>query len=244
MAMTIRPSILALALAQMLAAVPVSADVQLSMRDGRVSLKATNATVREILAVWAKIGQARIINGERITGGPVTLELMNVTEGQALDVLLRSVAGYMVAPRPTAVPNASEFDRILILPTSTAPRVAAPPPSPAFPQPSFTPPASSTPPPQFIPSPQPTAGPQYTVPQPPDGEDSCGPVPPPPPLRGPMFNTFPAPSQPGAQPIGITPTRGVNVPAGASTPGPKMPVGVSVPGMVVPQPPPQPGPPQ
>src|SRR4030095_11786367 len=75
--------------------VPASADVQLSMQDGRVTLKATNATVREILAEWAKGGQAKIVNGERLTGAPLTIELTNVTEGQALDVLLRTVAGYL-----------------------------------------------------------------------------------------------------------------------------------------------------
>jgi hypothetical protein len=140
--MTIRSaaSILALALVAVLTAAPARADVQITMSDGRVSLKATNATVREILAEWAKVGQARIINGERLTGAPLTIEMSNVTEGQALDVLLRTVAGYMAASRPTAVPNLSQFDRILILPTSVAPRVAATPPPPAFAQqPQFVP---------------------------------------------------------------------------------------------------------
>jgi hypothetical protein len=204
----------AIAFAAILTAAPASAEVQLTMRDGRVSLKATNATLREILAEWARIGQARIINGERISGAPLTLELTNVTEGQALDVLLRTVATYMAAPRPAAMPNASQFDRILILPTSTPPRVTAAPPTPTFqPQPQFTPP-----------------------PQVDDQDDfRNGPVPNP---RGPIFNTFPQPGQPTAQPVAMPP--GVNVPAGVNAPGGQMPVGVSVPGMVVPAPP-QPG---
>ncbi len=38
------------------------ADVQIAMRDGRVTLDAAGATVREILAAWAKVGQTRIVN--------------------------------------------------------------------------------------------------------------------------------------------------------------------------------------
>src|SRR5687767_1301981 len=95
------------------AAVPARADVQLSIENGQVSLTATNATVREILAEWARVGQTRIVNGDRIPGGPISIQLSGVTEEQALEVILRSVAGYVVAPRPTAIINASRYDRIL-----------------------------------------------------------------------------------------------------------------------------------
>ena len=46
-------------------------------------------------------GSARpkVVNVERIPGGPLTLELSDMPEAQALDVLLRSVSGYMAAPR-------------------------------------------------------------------------------------------------------------------------------------------------
>ena len=41
-----------------------------TMKDGRVTLAANGATVREILAEWARVGQTRIVNGERVTGAP------------------------------------------------------------------------------------------------------------------------------------------------------------------------------
>jgi hypothetical protein len=44
---------------------------------------------------------------------------------------LRSVAGYIVAPRPAGSQGASTFDRIMILPTSIAPRAPAPAPAAA-----------------------------------------------------------------------------------------------------------------
>jgi hypothetical protein len=89
---------------------------------GEVTLSAQNAPVRAILQEWARLGGATIVNADRVAGPPVTLELTGVPERQALDVVLRSVAGYIVAPRPQGSAGASAFDRILILPTSVAPR--------------------------------------------------------------------------------------------------------------------------
>src|SRR5438067_3086463 len=92
---------IALAVPVWLAAAPAArAEVQLSLRNGRVTIVAKDATVRQILAEWARVGRTKIVNGERIPGGPLTLELRDVPEGEALDVLLRSLSGYIAAPRP------------------------------------------------------------------------------------------------------------------------------------------------
>lgn len=112
---------------------PASAQqsVKVEFSAGRVSVSAQNAPVRVILAEWARLGGATIVNAERLAGAPVTLELANVTERQALDTLLRGAAGYMLAPRRTGTQGVSAFDRILILPTSAAPRPAPAPPAQA-----------------------------------------------------------------------------------------------------------------
>ncbi len=91
----------------------------LSVRDGLVSLDAQDVTVRQILTEWARIGKTHIVNVERITGGPITLKLDAVPEKQALDIILRSIPGYMAMPRPTQIADASLYDRILIMPTTT-----------------------------------------------------------------------------------------------------------------------------
>jgi hypothetical protein len=104
------------------------ADVRLSFRDGRVSLVAKDATVGQILAEWAKIGQTKIVNVEQIPGAPLTIELENITEGRALDVVLRTVSGYITAPRAIGVPNASRFDRIILMAASSV----IPPSAPSF----------------------------------------------------------------------------------------------------------------
>lgn len=129
---------IAYAAVTLLAAVaPAAADVRVTMRDGLVTIVAKDVTVRQILAEWARVGRASIVNADRIAGGPVTLELADVPEKQALDILLRSVSGYLAVPRAAAVSNASYFDRILLLPTAAQPRAsssgaaAAPLPQPA-----------------------------------------------------------------------------------------------------------------
>lgn len=100
--------------------------LNLEIRDGLVNLDANGATVRQILDEWARVGGTRVVNGDRITGQPVTLTLENMPERQALEIILRNVAGYMTAPRATsATPGASMYDRIFVLPTSTAPVGAA-----------------------------------------------------------------------------------------------------------------------
>ena len=124
-------------LASLLASPATFADVKLSMKDGKVTLVAKDVTVKQILAEWARIGQTTIVNLERIPGGPLTLELVDVPEAQALDVLLRSVAGYMAAPRSAGVASLSSFDRIVVLPTSAAPRASAAASTPTFQQPQF-----------------------------------------------------------------------------------------------------------
>ena len=127
----------------LLAASPAFADVKLIMGNGRVTLVAKDVTVRQILTEWARIGQTRIINLDRIPGGPVSMELNNVPEAQALDVLLRSVSGYLAAPRPGDAANLSHCDRRVVMPTSAAPRppAAAGPAPPVFVQPQLVQPA-------------------------------------------------------------------------------------------------------
>jgi hypothetical protein len=102
-------------------ATPVLAgDVSLTIADGRVTIVARNATPRQILEAWSRSGRTRIVNVERVSGGPTTLIITNEPESKALGIVLRSVAGYIAAPRRVAVANASQYDRILIMPASYA----------------------------------------------------------------------------------------------------------------------------
>lgn len=107
------------------AAPALAGDVSLTVGGGRVTIVARNATPRQILEAWSRQGHTRIVNAERVSGGPTTLIITNEPESRALAIVLRSVAGYIAAPRSVAAANASQYDRILIMPTS----YAAPPPA-------------------------------------------------------------------------------------------------------------------
>lgn len=100
--------------------------LSLQIQDGRVTLDAAGVPASRILAEWARIGGTRVVGAEKITGGPVTLKLVNMPERQALDIILGSVAGFMAAERQaSAAPGASTYDRIFILATSSAPAQTA-----------------------------------------------------------------------------------------------------------------------
>lgn len=96
--------------------------VDLQFANGAVTLHARNVTVRQVLAEWARVGHATIVNADGIAGAPVTLDLTSVPEAQALKILLRNVSGYVVAAREKNLPGASAFDRVVVLPSSAAPR--------------------------------------------------------------------------------------------------------------------------
>lgn len=131
----LRAAFVAAALA---AALPASAgELVLTFKDGLVSLKAADVPLRQILNEWSRLGGTRIVGMEKLGGGLVTLELVDVPEKKALEVLLRPIAGYIVAPRAAMAAGASRYDRIALLPTSIAsaapiaaprPRAFAPPP--------------------------------------------------------------------------------------------------------------------
>lgn len=212
-----------------------SADVQLTMKDGRVSLVAKDTTVRQILTEWARVGQTKIVNVERVPGGPITIELINVPEAQALEVLLRSLSGYITAPRAVEAATLSRFDRIILMPTMAAarPSTGSPPPPPVFQQ-----------------------APQINNQVPDDdGDDDKQPAAGAPPIRGPVFNSFPQPQvvnpqaapmpQPGAAVAPQAPATQGPPAAAAPATYPGMPTapygGVAVPGMVAPSPPAAPG---
>ncbi len=182
----------------LVAVLPASAQqLKLAFNEGLVSLDATAVPVRTILVEWAKLGGTKVIGGERITGSPLTLQLENVPEARALEIVLRSVAGYMAAPRSaTATPGASMYDRILVLATSAAPAPAA---AATRPTPNQGGVPGST---RFVPSRQPVRQVENDV----EPEEEPDPNPP----DAPVF-TFPQPGQQnGAQP-GMFQNPGANV---------------------------------
>jgi hypothetical protein len=113
--------------------------LRLEFRDGFVTISAVGVPLRQVLTEWARLGQTRVVNAEKLGGAPLTIELTRVPEKQALEVILRGVPGYMAARRATFVQGGSQFDRIVVMPGTVAPpsqtATAPPPPLPPPPMP-------------------------------------------------------------------------------------------------------------
>ena len=127
-------------LAVVLAAVSIPAsagELKLTMQDGRVTLVADNVPVRQILQEWARIGQTRIVNAEKLNGPNLTLQLVNTPERDALDIILRAASGYIAAPREIPVAGGAMYDRITIFMSTARPpaQVASVNPVPTFQRP-------------------------------------------------------------------------------------------------------------
>jgi hypothetical protein len=231
-----RNTLLTVALSVVMAAPAMAQQLKLDFHGGLVTVEATSVPVRTILTEWGKIGGTKIVGAERIAGAPLTLKLVNVSEAKALETILRSVAGYMVAPRSTVAAGPSMYDRILVMATTSAPAQAAGRPTPQQPNPAF----NGTQ--RFVPPRQRAEQQEPPEQEEPEERDENPPNPP-------VF-TFPQPgqqngyTQPGqfnAAPNGGAP-QGIVI--NPTTPGPQtvpgMTTGSATPGMVV-QPPPQPG---
>ena len=211
-----------------LMAVPTAAaagDLKLTIQNGVVNLSAVDVPLSTIMAEWARIGGTKIVNGEKLMTR-VSMNLVDMPERRALDVLLRSVSGFMAAERKALNTGASVFDRIMILPTSTppanmAPAAAAPPPfaaprpfQPAQPMPDPDDAPAQLPPGMVPPGAQPM--PPGAQPMPPGANPNM----PATPMTLPRPGQLPAPQQPvpfgTPRPPGTGPGGGGNpVPTGA-----------------------------
>ena len=231
-----RKILLTIALTCVLAAPAAAQQLTVAFHDGLVTIDATSVPVRTILNEWAKQGGTKVVGVERITGAPLTVKLIDVPEAKALEVILRSVAGYMAAPRSATAAGPSMYDRILVMATSSTPAPA----SPTRPTPQPNPAFNGTQ--RFIP-------PQRQASDDDNEAREEDPTPPNPPVF-----TFPgAPGQGGQpvfqngqpQPMIINPANGAGQQQPQINPGPGaypniVPFGSTTPG-VINAPPPQPG---
>jgi hypothetical protein len=205
------------------------ADLKLEIRGGRVTLDARDVSLRQILAEWARVGQTRIVNLERLGSGPVTLQLAGVPERQALDIILRSASGYLAAPRAAGSTGSSTYDRILILASSnvsTAARSQTPARTPASAPARGGPPGAGFGPPELM-LPDPGSqddqtdevdGPAARAPGPARGAARPG-LPAPPAAAQPPGASGPLELPPADSQAPATPTTSWTIPAGTVTPG-------------------------
>jgi len=173
-------------------------ELKFSMQNGRVTIVADNVPLRQILQEWARVGQATIVNADKLTGPNIAIQLTDAPEKDALDILLRSAAGYIAAPRATLLAGAGTYDRITIMATSRPPAAtAASAPVPTFQRPPA--PVDDGDEPINVTMPQPQPQPQN-------------------PVTGQFPGLPPMGMPPGTMPPGTMPAG--NIPATATQPGP------------------------
>jgi hypothetical protein len=112
---------MAIALLAGSASLAAAGDLKLTLSNGKITLIAQDVPLRQILDEWARVGQTTIVNGDKLTGPPLTLQLIDRPEREVLDLLLRSASGYIAAQRQISIAGASVFDRVMILPVSRGP---------------------------------------------------------------------------------------------------------------------------
>ena len=170
----ILPALAAVALsASSVAAQTASPGVSLTIRDGKVTLKAEQVSLRQILAEWERQGQVKVVGADKLLGAPVTLNLIDVPEKQALEIVMRGVPGYMavdrIAQADAAPAGPSRYDRVVVMA-----RAATPVPAVASAAPRGMP--SPAQPPAAFQQTMPDAGQQAFMPPPPDdGAGAAGP---------------------------------------------------------------------
>jgi hypothetical protein len=181
--------------------------VIVTIRDGRASVTARNATVKDVLAAWSRAGGTTILNIEALGDSRLTVQLIDVPEEQALEVILRPASGYVARQRASMGDGESRFDRVMIVGRQAVP-ASKPAPAP-IPEPI----PSGSQPPVAIGR---LIGPDG-APVPDDQQDA-----PPPAPRG--FSRGDDIATPPAAPADVAPPQAQ----------PSMPQGVPVPGMLVP----------
>lgn len=103
-------------------AAPGARNLQLTFHaDGTVSLAAANVTVREILAEWARQCGCYVVNGDKMTGGPLAVPVQFEKDSQkkVLESLLRQAAGYVLTPKREGSATISNYETVYILATSS-----------------------------------------------------------------------------------------------------------------------------
>jgi hypothetical protein len=131
------PAVAALALAASPAAAqmpaqPAGPSLSLVLKDGLVTLRAEQASLRQILAEWERQGQVKFVGIDKLaSGAPITLSLTDTPEKQALEIVMRGVPGYMAVDRGARLEaqTASRFDRVVVMARAATPVAAGAAPS-------------------------------------------------------------------------------------------------------------------
>ena len=92
-------------------------DLQVTFENGRVTIVATEVSIQKILMEWTKVGSTQFVGISSLSRGSLVLKLIEVSELDALRILLRNAAGYVAAPKTTSADEGSRFGKVLVMAT-------------------------------------------------------------------------------------------------------------------------------
>jgi hypothetical protein len=112
------------------AAFAQTVSVSVTFLNGRVTVTAANASATDILAEWSRVGRTAISGETRLSPQPLTFQLSDVDEEQALARIIGSDYGFGGVVKPSVVPGTSQFARLTFAPAPHAGSSNPPPPEP------------------------------------------------------------------------------------------------------------------
>ncbi|HEX5215327.1 MAG TPA: hypothetical protein VFV98_07660 [Vicinamibacterales bacterium] len=88
--------------------------------DGLVTLRAQNVRPSEIMIEWKRLCQCAVVDGEKLTAGPIVTPLVfdNAPQAMVLETLLRQAAGVILTPKRAGAAGPSNFETIYVIATS------------------------------------------------------------------------------------------------------------------------------
>ena len=88
--------------------------------DGLVTLRAQNVRPSEIMAEWKRLCLCAVVDGDRLTAGPIVTPLVfdKAPQSMVLETLLRQAAGMILTPKRAGVAGPSNYETIYVVATS------------------------------------------------------------------------------------------------------------------------------
>jgi len=97
-------------------AVPArSRSLVVSCDEGRMTVVADSVALRTIIQEWARVGGVRLVNPQHVSLAPVSVDLRDLPEGEALEVLLRALPGYLLQERSMESGGSSVFEKLAVM---------------------------------------------------------------------------------------------------------------------------------
>jgi hypothetical protein len=85
-----------------------------------MTVVAESVALRTVVLEWARVGGVRLVDPQHVSLAPVSIELRDLPEGEALKVLLRTLPGYLLQKRSVGSEGSSLFEKLAVMAPAAA----------------------------------------------------------------------------------------------------------------------------